>query len=113
MRDLFNYIPTILEPLGLPVIFNGIPSGSEKPNQYITFLEVSAKPIFEVGENEIETERLIQLKVWSDSSYHQLVERIKQLMEKAGFERVLEYDVPNEEGASHFNRVLQFIFFDE
>ncbi|MGE7093521.1 hypothetical protein ACQKII_19120 [Lysinibacillus sp. NPDC048646] len=113
MRDLFVHIPTILKPLGLPVVFNGVPTGLEKTNQFITFLEVSAKPIFEAGEEEIETERLIQLNVWSVSSYHHLVESIKQLMKKDGYERILEYDVPYEEGESHFNRVLQFVFFDD
>ena len=37
MRDLMNHIPAILEPLGLPIIFNGNPTGSEKPSQFITF----------------------------------------------------------------------------
>ncbi len=113
MRDLINHIPTILEPLGLPIIFNGFPSGSEKPNQFITFLEIKAKPIFVAGGNEMETKRLIQMNVWSISNYHQLAENIKQLMGNAGFERTLEYDEPYTIGESHYNRVLRFVFFDE
>ena len=113
MRDLMSHIPAILEPLGLPIIFNGYPTGSEKPNQFITFLEISAKPIFEVGGDELEIERIIQINVWSNSNYHQLAENIKRLMGSAGYERTLEYDEPNITGESHSNRVLRFVFFDE
>ncbi|MGA3603154.1 hypothetical protein [Lysinibacillus agricola] len=113
MRDLMNHIPTILEPLGLPIIFNGYPSGSEKPNQFITFLEIGAKPIFEVDGNELEIERTIQINVWSNSNYHQFAESIKQLMAHAGYERILEFDEPYTTGESHYNRVLRFVFFDE
>jgi len=113
MIDLMNHIPTILEPLGLPVIFNGFPTGSPKPNQFIIFLEISAKPVFEAGGIEVETERLIQMNVWSNSNFHQIVESIKQLMGNAGFERTLEYDEPYTASETYYNRVLQFAFFDE
>jgi len=113
MRDLMNHIPAILEPLGLPIIFNGNPTGSEKPSQFITFLELSAKPIFEVDGDELEIERIIQINVWSNSNYHQLAESIKRMMGSAGYERTLEYDEPNITGESHNNRVLRFVFFDE
>ncbi|WP_418302172.1 hypothetical protein [Lysinibacillus fusiformis] len=113
MRDLMNHIPIILEPLDLPIIFNGLSKDFEKPNQFITFLEISAKPIFVADGNEIETERIIQLNVWSNMNYHQLTESIKHLMENAGFERILEYDEPYIVGESHYNRVLQFVFCDD
>lgn len=113
MRDLMHHIPIILEPLGLPIIFNGFPKESEKPNQFITFLEISAKPIFVAGGNEIETERIVQVNVWSNLNYHQLAESIKHLMGNAGFERILEYDEPYIVGESHNNRVLQFVLCEE
>ena len=34
-------------------------------------------------------------------------------MESAGYERSSEYDAPKQEGDSHFNKVLRFVFFDE
>lgn len=113
MIDLTEHVSTILSSLKLEVFFNSVPTGSTIPNQYITFLEIDAKPAFEASDKEYETERLIQVNVWSKTNYYQLVEGIKRLMESAGYERTFEYDAPKQEGDSHFNKVLRFVFFDE
>lgn len=113
MIDIVEHIPNTLTSLNLPVIFNSVPTGSKIPDQYITFLEVNANPALEAADVEFETKRLIQVNVWSKTNYYQLVEGIKRLMESAGYERTFEYDVPKQEGDSHFNKVLRFVFFDE
>lgn len=113
MIDIVNHVVTTLAPTGLPVLFNAVPTGSDIPNQYITFLEIDAKPALEASDREYETERLIQVNVWSKANYYQLVEDIKRLMESAGYERTFEYDAPKQEGDSHFNKVLRFAFYDE
>lgn len=113
MIDIVNHVVTTLAPMGLPVLFNTVPTGSDIPNQYITFLEIDAKPALEASDQEYETERLIQVNVWSKANYYQLVEDIKRLMESAGYERTFEYDAPKQDGDSHFNKVLRFAFYDE
>jgi len=113
MIDITEHVPSVLAPLKLGVLFNSVPTGSVIPNQYITFLEINSKPALEASDHEYETERLIQVNVWSKANYYQLVEDIKRLMESAGYERTFEYDVPKQEGDSHFNKVLRFVFFDE
>ncbi len=113
MIDIVNHVVTTLVPTGLPVLFNTVPTGSDVPNQYITFLEINSRPALEASDQEYETERLIQVNVWSKPNYYQLVEDIKRLMESAGYERTFEYDAPKQEGDSHFNKVLRFVFFDE
>jgi len=113
MIDITEHITTILAPLKLDVFFNSVPTGATIPNQYITFLEINSKPALEASDHEYETERLIQVNVWSKADYYQLVEGIKRLMESAGYERTSEYDAPKQEGDSHFNKVLRFAFFDE
>ena len=113
MIDIVDHVVKTLDSLKIPVMFNTVPTGSDIPEQYITFLEINAKPALEASDKEYETERLIQINVWSEDNYYQLVEDIKQLMESAGYERTIEYDAPQQEGDSHFNKVLRFVFFDE
>ncbi|MFF5993712.1 hypothetical protein AAGS61_03005 [Lysinibacillus sp. KU-BSD001] len=113
MIDISAHVTSILNPLDLPVLFNIVPTGSDIPDQYITFLEITANPALEAADKEFETKRLIQVNIWSKSDYYQLVEDVKRLMESAGYERTFEYDVPKQEGDSHFNKVLRFVFFDE
>ena len=113
MIDIVDHVVKTLESLNNPVMFNTVPTGSDIPEQYITFLEINAKPALEASDQEYETERLIQVNVWSEDSYYKLVEDIKRLMESAGYERTFEYDAPKQEGDSHFNKVLRFVFFDE
>ena len=113
MIDISAHITDTLSPLKLDVFFNSVPTGATIPNQYITFLEINAKPALEASDQEYETERLIQVNVWSKHNYYQLVEDIKRLMESAGYERTFECDSPKQEGDSHFNKVLRFVFFDE
>lgn len=112
MIDINKHITDTLKPLGITVAFQMLPSGMTPPNQYITFLEINANPALEASDIEIETERIIQVNVWSKGNYHSLVEEVKRLMEQAGYERTLEYDAPYSDGDSHYNKVLRFVFFD-
>lgn len=113
MIDIVDHVVTTLASLKLPVLFNSVPTGDEISGQYITFLEVTSDPALEAADKEVETRRLIQMNVWSKSNYFELVENVKRLMESVGYERTIEYDNPKSEGDSHFNKVLQFVFFDE
>ena len=113
MINITEHITKTLEPTNFKVYFNSIPTGYDIPDQYITFLEINANPALEASDQEFETKRLIQVNVWSKIDYYQLVEDIKRLMESAGYERTFEYDAPKQDGDSHFNKVLRFVFFDE
>lgn len=113
MIDIVNHVVTTLAPTGLPVLFNSVPTGSKIPDQYITFLEVIDNAALEAGDGELETKRLIQVNIWSKSNYDTLVKQVRNLLESAGFERINGMDIPKQEGDSHFNKVLQFAFFDE
>lgn len=113
MIDIVDHVTTTLAPLHVNVLFNSVPTGSEIPNQYITFLEITASPAFEAADKEVETTRLIQVNIWSKSNYYPLVESVKQLLEAAGYERTFESDLPKSEGDSHFNKMLRFAFIDD
>lgn len=113
MIDITKHVTDTLASLNLMVAFQALPTGTTPPSQYITFLEINANPALEAADKEYETERFIQLNVWSKENYHALVEQVKQLMEAAGYERTFEYDAPYNDGDSHFNKVLRFVFFDD
>jgi hypothetical protein len=113
MRDIVDFISSTLADVGVPVVFQAYPKGSTPPEEYITFLEYSSTPSLEAADEEVTTERLIQINVWSKGNYHQLVNHTRETLEKAGFERIFEYDSPYEDGDSHFNKVLRFKFNDE
>ncbi|MFY0521165.1 hypothetical protein ACOMCU_25555 [Lysinibacillus sp. UGB7] len=113
MIDIILNIKTTLQPLNVPVSFQELPINVTVPDQYITFLEIDTNPALEAADVELETKRLVQINVWSKTNYHKIVEDIKRLMESAGYERTFEHDAPKQEGDSHFNKVLRFVFFDE
>lgn len=112
MRDIVEYVTQTLSVVGVIVSFQAHPQGT-LPNQYITFTEYHEEPELEAGDVEIETERLIQINIWSRSNYHELVKSVRSAMEGAGFQRILAFDVPYTDGDSHFNKVLRFKFVDE
>ncbi|MEK4228967.1 hypothetical protein [Solibacillus sp. FSL H8-0538] len=113
MIDINTHIISALSPLNKAVAFQALPKGSTLPDQYVTFLEINANPSLEAADKEFETERLIQLNIWSKSNPHTLSENIKKLMDQAGYERTFEHDAPYNEGDSHFNKVMRFAFFDD
>lgn len=113
MIDMTLVLTQILSPLNIPVAFQALPTGTIPPNQYITFFEIIAGPELEAADEEISTERLIQVNIWSKTDYYQLSEDVKNLLEEAGFDRTFEYDAPYSDGDSHFNKVLRFVYYDE
>lgn len=113
MKDMVEFVTSVLSNIGVPVVFNGLPTGATIPNQYITFIEYFTGVELEAADEEITTERLIQVNVWSKGNYSQLVDKVRSTLESVGFERTSEYDAPYTDGDSHFNRVLRFKFIDE
>jgi len=113
MRDMVDYIISTLSNIGVPIVFNSLPTGMTPPSQYVTFLEYFTGAELEAADEELTTERLIQVNVWSKSNYAQLVNNVRTKLEEAGFERTSEFDGPYTDGDSHFNKVLRFKFIDE
>lgn len=112
MRDLIEFIPSVLAEVGVPIFFQGYPSGYTPPSQYVTFLEYFSGSGLEAADKELSTVRLIQVNIWSKSNYSLLAQKIRSTLEASGFERTAEFDGPYTDGDSHFNRVLRFSFDD-
>jgi hypothetical protein len=113
MIDLVEFVTSTLSDIGAPVVFQAYPTGTIPPKEYITFLEYSTNPSLEAADEEITTERLIHVNVWSKGNYHSLVTNVRKTLELAGFERTFEFDSPYADGDSHFNKVMRFRFIDE
>lgn len=113
MRDIVEVVISSLSNVGVPVIFNALPLGSTPPNQYVTFMEYRTGAELEAADQEVTTERLIQVNVWSKVNYSSLVNEVRESLENAGFERTSEFDMPYSDGDSHFNKVLRFKLVDE
>lgn len=113
MKDLTEFIPEILAPLGVETWFQKVPAGTNPPSQYLTFIEYNAEPGLEAADQEITSGRLIQLNVWSKTNYFQLVTLVRELLEENGFDRTAEYDSPYTDGDTHYNKVLRFSLEDD
>ena len=113
MKDMVSFVTSSLSNMDVLVAFHALPSGRTPPEQYITFLEYFSSPELEAADEEITTERLIQVNVWSKGNYSTLVNDVRTTLEQVGFERISEYDAPYTDGDSHFNKVLRFRFIDE
>lgn len=113
MIDMSVHVTQLLQVLNLPLYFNTVPIGLSIPDQYITFLEIKANPELEAGDKELETKRLLQVNIWSKTNYDSVVKQVRTILEDADFARTFEHDIPKQEGDSHFNKVLRFVFFDE
>ena len=114
MIDIVELVSSTLTSIGVKSAFQSYPPGPNGlPSEYVTFLEYTSNPSLEAADKEIETERLIQVNVWSKGNFHQLVEDIRKKLEQEGLQRISEFDAPYTDGDSHFNKVLRFAFFDE
>lgn len=98
-----------LKSLNIPVAFQ-IYKGSN--NVYITFFEY-----LQQGEDFSEDEEenighYIQLDLWSESDYTDLVKQVKSLMKDAGFKRTSENGLyESDTGIHHY--VIRFFYLEE
>lgn len=114
MRDIVKYIEGTLSEIGVISSFQMHPMVNGKlPDEYVTFVGYGDTPELEAGDEEITTNRPVQLNIWSRGNYHELANSVRSAMEGAGFQRTFEYDAPYTDGDSHFNKVLRFAFIDD
>lgn len=102
-------IISTLKPLSVPVCFQKY---TGKANTYITFHEyVESGEAFEDDE-EIFTGHYIQVDVWSKADYTVLVKSIKELLKTAGFKRLDEADL-YENDTELYHKGMRFFYLEE
>lgn len=98
-----------LKPLKIPVASQKY---SGKEETYITFHEyLTAGEEYEDDEEAL-TAHYIQVDVWSKSDYTDVVKNVKELLLKAGFKRLNEIDL-YEEDTKIYHKGLKFYYLEE
>ena len=98
-----------LKPLKIPVAFQKY---SGKAETYITFHEYLAAGEEYEDDEEALTAHYIQVDVWSKGDYTDIVKTIKELLLKAGFKRLNEIDL-YEEDTKIYHKGLKFYYLEE
>lgn len=98
-----------LKPLNIPVCFQRY---SGKSETYITFHEYLETGEEYEDDEESLTSHYIQIDVWSKSDYTSLVKEVKNLLITAGFQRLNEADL-YEEDTKIYHKGLKFYYLEE
>lgn len=98
-----------LKILNIPVSFQKY---TEKADTYITFHEYFTSGEEYEDDEEALTAHYIQVDVWSKGDYTELVKSVKGLMLKAGFKRLNEVDL-YEEDTKNYHKGLKFYYLEE
>lgn len=98
-----------LKLLRVPVAFQKY---NGKAETYITFHEYLAAGKEYEDDEESLTAHYIQVDVWSKADYTDVVKNIKELMLKAGFKRLNEIDL-YEEDTKIYHKGLKFYYLEE
>ncbi|MFS1511886.1 hypothetical protein VQL36_05540 [Chengkuizengella sp. SCS-71B] len=93
-----------LKDIGVPVGFQNY-SGSQKT--YISFFEYNQKSGLNADDEEQRTTHFIQIDVWSNTDYTEIVSQVKQAIKSNGFTRTSEADLYEKE-TGIFHKVIRF-----
>lgn len=104
--SLNSFIISTLKPLGVPVEFQTY-DGSN--TTYITFFEYNQNGALHGDDKELKTAYYVQVDVWSEDNYTEIVKKVRETMIKAGFIRTFETEVYEEETKT-FHKVFRFQF---
>lgn len=106
---LNKLIMDTLKPLKIPVAFQKY---SGKAENYITFHEYLAAGEEYEDDEESLTAHYVQVDVWSKADYTEVVKNIKELLLKAGFKRLNEIDL-YEDDTKIYHKGLKFYYLEE
>lgn len=98
-----------LKPLNIDVCFKRY---SGKDDTYITFHEYFSGGEEYEDDEEIFTAHYLQVDVWSKTDYTSLVNEVKNLLKFAGFKRLNEADL-YEEDTKIYHKGLKFYYLEE
>ncbi|NBI30736.1 hypothetical protein [Chengkuizengella marina] len=93
-----------LKDISIPVAFQNY-TGSEKI--YITFFEYNQTSALNTDDEEQRTAHYIQVDVWSNTDYTNIVDQVKERMKLEDFSRTSEADF-YEKDTSIFHKAIRF-----
>ena len=98
-----------LKPLKIPVCFQRY---SGKAEAYVTFHEYLETGEEYEDDEETLTAHYVQVDVWSKNDYTEIVKEAKNLLRAAGFKRLSEIDL-YEEDTKVYHKGLKFYYIEE
>jgi uncharacterized protein (DUF302 family) len=98
-----------LKPLNIPLSFHKY---SGKAETYITFHEYMTLGEGYEEDEETLTGHYVQIDLWSKSDYIELVEKIRSAVLSAGFKRLNEIDL-YEEDTKIYHKAIRFYYLEE
>lgn len=101
-----SLIINTLSPTNVPVVFQ-VYGGKE--TTYITFFEYNQNGSLFAEDVEDKTRHSIQVDVWSQGNYSELVKQVRDLMVGAGFTRVAEHELYEPE-TRVFHKAFRFYY---
>lgn len=102
--SLNSLIVDTLRPLGVPVSFLRY---TGKKTTYITFFEFNQRSALSGDDAEKATAYSIQVDIWSQGNYLNLVKQVKEAMTQAGFRRTFETELYEDE-SRYYHKVIRF-----
>ena len=106
---IHKLIMDTLKPLNIPVSFQKY---SEKAETYITFHEYMTSGEGYEEDEEMLTGHYVQVDVWTKSDYTELVGKIRSAVLSAGFKRLNEIDL-YEEDTKIYHKAMRFYYLEE
>jgi hypothetical protein len=107
--NLNSLVVDTIKNLGVPVSFQNY---TGKEPTYITFFEYNQQGEEYADDTEIGTGHFIQIDIWSKSDYIMLVESVKNSLIKAGFWRLSEIDL-YENDTNIYHKGMRFFYLEE
>lgn len=87
--SMLSLVMTALKPTGVPVGY----MTATAANTYITFFFVNERGSLFVDDDEIGTDYLLQVDIWSKGDYTALYDQVKSLLKGVGFIRTHAQDL--------------------
>ncbi|MCM3411229.1 hypothetical protein [Metabacillus litoralis] len=95
--------------LNIPVRFQKILDQDGDPSNYVTFFEYNQNGALHGDDSEIKSNHFIQIDVWSNGNYSDIVKQIKEKLTEIGFIRTYEKDL-YETDTKKYHKVIRFNF---
>lgn len=105
---MINLVQNKLSELGLKVNWQLRP----KDFPSLTFLFVNESGLDFADDEEVTTEFICQVDVWSKNDYTDIVNQVKEKMKEIGFYRFIEYD-DLEEDTKIYHKIIRFSYVKE
>lgn len=97
-----------LKPIGIPVGFMTL---TTKEPTYVTFFEYNQRSHMQTDDELAITRHSVQIDVWSNVNYTNVVNQVRSLLKEAGFQRADEFEM-YEDDTKIFHKAFR-LYYDK